>query len=319
MRLVISLSGMVKFSLIVFIVGAAFGINLTKAAPDGALNVLCSGAAAPGSPGLEEVVCRRHIQAYQNSPWSIHCWSKTIHLGLSGQQAGPARPVEGNSMSEHVLPFYVVCDESYSMADHLDTLNAELRGLHHAVMTDHQVAARSWLCLIGFSRTARVLTPLSRLAELTEITGLTAGAATNYSAAFALLRDTIESDVDVLNSQAHTVYRPVVFFLSDGQPTDPASWRAAHARLVDRSWPARPHIIAFGIGDADPRTIRVVGTFKAFMSQDGMTPGKAIREFASTLTSSIVMSGRSTAQAQEMGPHIPEQASGFTPIYASHG
>jgi uncharacterized protein YegL len=199
-------------------------------------------------------------------------------------------------MSEHVLPCYVVCDESYSMADHLDTLNAGIRGLHHAVTTDRRVADKIRFCLIGFSGMANVLVPLTKLTEVTEITGLTARAASNFGAVFTLLRDTIENDVEALNCRAHTVYRPVVLFLSDGLPTDPASWRAAHDRLTDHNWPARPHIIAFGIGDADPRTIRTVGTFKAFMGHSGMTPGAAVREFAELLTSSIVMSGRSVPE-----------------------
>lgn len=219
-------------------------------------------------------------------------------------------------MPEHVLPFYVVCDESYSMADHLDTLNAGLRELHHAVATDHRVADKIRLCLIGFSSTASVLMPLSRLTELTELTALTATASTNFGAAFTLLRHTISNDVEALNGSAHTVYRPVVFFLSDGQPTDPASWKAAHDRLTEREWPARPHIIAFGIGDADPQTIRRVGTFKAFMSHSGMTPGAAAREFATVLTSSIVMSGRSALELHDLPPRVPQQTPGFAAIHA---
>ena len=33
-------------------------------------------------------------------------------------------------MPEEILPFYVVCDQSYSMADHLDALNDGLAQLH---------------------------------------------------------------------------------------------------------------------------------------------------------------------------------------------
>jgi uncharacterized protein YegL len=54
--------------------------------------------------------------------------------------------------SEHVLPFYVVCDVSFSMTDHLDALNAALLELHRAVGTDPVVADRTRFCLIGFWR-----------------------------------------------------------------------------------------------------------------------------------------------------------------------
>lgn len=216
-------------------------------------------------------------------------------------------------MSEHVLPFYVVCDESYSMVEHLDTLNAGVRDLHHVATTDRRVAGKVRLCLMGFSGAANVLVPLSKPTELTQITGMTAKAATNFGAAFALLRETIESDVRAMNTAAHVVYRPVVFFLSDGLPTDPASWRAAHDRLTENSWPARPHIIAFGIGDADAQTIKRVGTFKTFMSDSGMTPGAVVRKFAKELTTSIVMSDNSDSRADII---FPEASAGLATAYA---
>jgi uncharacterized protein YegL len=206
--------------------------------------------------------------------------------------------VEEGSMPEHVLPFYLVCDESYSMTAHLDTLNGFLRGLYEAVTTDRRVADKSRLCLIGFSGTAKVLMPLSRPQEVTELTGLTARATSNFGAAFTLLRQTISQDVETLNAMAHVVYRPVVFFLSDGQPTDPASWRAAYDRLIDEGWPARPRMVAFGIGDADPVTIRRIGTFKTYLDHSDMTPGAVVRKLVHILTSSIVMSGKSTSEAR---------------------
>jgi len=201
-------------------------------------------------------------------------------------------------VSEHVLPFYLLCDESYSMTDHLDKMNACVRELCKAIATDRQVASKSRLCLIGFSSTANVLVPLSRLTELREITGLTATAATNYGAAFTRLREVISSDVEALNASDHVVYRPVVFVLSDGLPTDPASWRAAHDRLVDRDWPARPHIVAIGIGDADTGTLKSISTFRTYLNTGGVTAGAALRKLNEVLTSSIVLSGKSPTQCR---------------------
>jgi uncharacterized protein YegL len=217
-------------------------------------------------------------------------------------------------MSEHVLPFYVVCDESYSMTDHLDALNAGLRELHHAVTTDRTVADKIHLCLIGFSGTAEVLVPLAKFDTIEDIACLTAKTATNYGTAFTLLRDTMERDIAALERAEYTVCRPVVFFLSDGQPTDPASWPKTHDRLVDRDWPAWPNIVSFGIGDADPETIRRIGTFKSFMSRDEMSPGTAVREFARLLTSSIIMSDRAAGENSDSTPVIPEQVSGFDDV-----
>lgn len=219
-------------------------------------------------------------------------------------------------MPEQILPFYVVCDQSYSMADHLDGLNDGLRELHRAVGTDPVVADKTRFCLIGFSGTADVLQPLCALSDVVELVGLaglTSSAATSFAAAFTVLRQTIETDVAALKEAGHLVYRPAVFFLSDGQPTDPVSWPVAYERLVDPTWPIRPNIVSFGIGDADETTIRQVGTVQAFMSRGGVSPGHALHEFARALTRSVVGSG-DVVDDQDLVLRIPRQVTGFTAL-----
>jgi uncharacterized protein YegL len=94
--------------------------------------------------------------------------------------------------------------------------------------------------------------------------------------------------VRALAGDTHQVHRPAVFFLSDGQPTDPATWPAAHAALTDPAWSARPNLIAFGVGDADPATIARIGTFRAFLDRDGVRPAGALRRCAPALTTSTL-------------------------------
>lgn len=213
-------------------------------------------------------------------------------------------------MPEQILPLYVVCDQSYSMADHLDALNDGLRQLHAAVGTDPVVAEKTRFCLIGFSGIAEVLQPLCRASDVIRITGLTIQAATSFGAAFRVLRDTIESDVDTLKARGDQVYRPAVFFLSDGHPTDQPTWEAEYERLVDPDWPARPNIIAFGIGDADAATIDRIGTFQAFMSQGGVSPAAALHSFARALTTSVVRS----PDDDEVMLRVPVRIDGFTTL-----
>lgn len=213
-------------------------------------------------------------------------------------------------MPEQILPFYVVCDQSYSMADHLDALNDGLAQLHAAVGTDPVVADKTRFCLIGFAGNAEVLQPLCTPSDVVRLVGLATQAGTNFGAAFSLLRETIEEDVAALKADAHQVYRPAVFFLSDGHPTDPAAWPSAYERLVDPDWAARPNIIAFGIGDADAATIGRVGTFQAFMSHGGVSPAAALHGFARALTTSVVR----TAGDSDLLLRVPTQVAGFTAL-----
>jgi uncharacterized protein YegL len=230
-------------------------------------------------------------------------------------------------MPEQILPCYLVCDQSYSMTDHLDALNEGLARLHRAVGTDPAAADRTRFCLIGFSGTAQVLQPLCRLSDVVEIVELTSQVGTNFGAAFTLLRETIERDVEQLRADAHRVYRPAVFFLTDGHPTDAATWPDAYDRLLDPDWPARPNIIAFGVGDADASTIGRIGTFQAFVSSRDESdpeagpgsvagsiadPAAALHGFAQALTTSVVHSG--VAADGDVALRLPDRVAGFTTL-----
>lgn len=215
-----------------------------------------------------------------------------------------------------ILPFYAVCDESGSMAgpDGVGAINAALPDLHHEISTNPSVADKIRFALIGFSTQASVLQPLADLSELTQLPSLSAGGVTSFGAVFRLLKDTIEKDVAALKAEGHDVYRPVVFFLSDGIPTD-EGWRTALNDLNQFRY--APKIIAFGINDADAATITEVANYKAFLQQDeAISPAVALREFASSLTRSIVRSATSMAAQGGEGfqLQVDEQVPGFTSL-----
>ena len=213
-----------------------------------------------------------------------------------------------------ILPFYMVCDESGSMVgpEGVDSINSALPDLHQEISTNPSVADKTRFALIGFSTQASLLQPLADLSELTQLPSLSAGGVTSFGAAFRLLKDTIEKDVAALKSEGHDVYRPVVFFLSDGVPTDD-DWRTALKELKEFRY--APKIIAFGISDADAAIISEVANFRAFMQREGaVSPAVALREFASSITRSIVNSASSMSALDGDGfqLQVEEQVPGFT-------
>ncbi|WP_440065571.1 vWA domain-containing protein [Streptosporangium sp. OZ121] len=220
-------------------------------------------------------------------------------------------------MSEQVLPFYLVCDESGSMGgDPIDAINRELANLYNEIASNPVVADKVRLGIIGFHTTADVILPLTDLNEVRSIPELTAQGVTNYGAAFSLLRDTIEQDIKELKQAGHVPFRPTVFFLTDGLPTD--DWHAEHRRLTDPGFSARPTILAFGFGDAEPATLREVMTFRAFIADDGATPDKALREFAKQLLKSVVNSAIASSSSSSNGAQmfVPDQIKGYTVLTA---
>lgn len=212
-------------------------------------------------------------------------------------------------MSNRVVPFYVVCDTSYSMVDHLDNLNSQLRELARETRSASSDLGEARVCLIGFADRAEVIHPLdSQDSHLPDVRCTAANAETRYADVFEELRSSISRDLSTPALAGHDVARPLVFFLSDGQPTDHLAWPAAHRRLVEPSWADRPTIIAFGIGDADAATIAQVGTHRAFMSGSGTTPASAVREFSRTLTRSVTRARADIATTRNTVPCLPDRS-----------
>ncbi|MDH6226799.1 VWA domain-containing protein [Streptomyces sp. MJP52] len=215
-----------------------------------------------------------------------------------------------------LLPFYLVCDESGSMAGGgVDAINGALPDLHDEISSNPAVADKARFSMIGFSTSATVLQPLVDLSEIDALPGLSAGGVTSFAEAFRLLRNTIQKDVDQLKAEGHSVFRPVVFFMSDGAPTDTdADWRGALKELNESRY--APKIIAFGIGTADAATISTVANFKAFLQEsDNISPAVALREFASSLTRSIVSS--TTSMSSKGGEGFQLQVDDHVPGFTS--
>lgn len=220
-------------------------------------------------------------------------------------------------MSLQLLPFYLVCDESGSMSGApIDEINKSLPELHAEIGSNPAVADKTRFCMIGFSDRAEILLPLTDLSTATSMPKLDAKGGTSYAKAFDTLRATIDSDVAQLKKDGHEVYRPAVFFLSDGRPND--KWQASYKALTDQGWRSHPNILAFGFGQADESIIRQVATTRAFIADGTLGPAQALREFAQSLIRSIVNSGTQSAADPKGAATLvmPDKVPGFTTISA---
>lgn len=158
-----------------------------------------------------------------------------------------------------------------------------------------------------------MLLGLSDLRDVTHIPQLAERGATSYAAAFRLLRQEIDRDIRQLKADRMRVYRPAVFFITDGVPTDEtAALQAAFAELTDPSFRSRPNIIPFGVGDAtkdtlDPWVFPAGGPkpMRSYVTKDGADPAKAINQVAEILISSILASAGSVTSAGTGGGFVP--------------
>ncbi len=215
-----------------------------------------------------------------------------------GRTNGPA-PGARQPGDRILLPVYLVVDESVSMSICIDDLNAGLALLHTALRGDPSAAARIRLAVLGFSTDVAVRLELTDPRLEAEPPQLHARDVTNYGAAFTELLTRIPADVAGLQAAGHRVCRPAVFFITDGKPTD--HWEAQHERLVNReTTKAAPDIIAWGVGEADARTIMGVASREefAYVSNEGLPLREAIAQFCLALTASLTRSGRSLARGK---------------------
>ncbi|HEY2223963.1 vWA domain-containing protein [Actinomycetospora sp.] len=222
-----------------------------------------------------------------------------------------------------LLPFYLVLDVSISMrGDKLDQANQIMPRVRDALAENPILADKVRFSVIDFGSDARVRMPMcDPLDEQIDLPTMNVRGCTSYASAFWLLRSEIENDIKQLKADGFSVYRPAVFFLTDGLPTDePAVWRDAFADLThwDKStqqgFRTYPNVIPCGVGQADPKVLRelihpAAGTkqMQMYLMEEGGDAARAIGAVAEILVSSVVASGQSITQGGT-GLVLPEKA-----------
>ena len=125
----------------------------------------------------------------------------------------------------HLLPLYLVVDESASMAPYIDQLNMSLVTFSDALRSEPMAASKVRISALGFSDDViRHLRLVDLRAELA-LPAFKARATTNYGNVFSYLTAILPEDIALLKSEGYLVHRPAVFFLTDGLPSDGEAWR----------------------------------------------------------------------------------------------
>lgn len=225
------------------------------------------------------------------------------------------------------LAFYVVVDVSWSMSGPatpthdgsssqtpIDAVNMILPQVVDAINESPTLGDVVRLGAMDFSDDAQVVLRLDDLRNVQTIPTFSPRGGTSYAAAFQLLRTEIERDLAQLKSDNYRVYRPAVFFITDGEPTDDAaSLKAAYEQLTDPSFRARPNIIPFGVGGAtkdqlDTWVFPKAPTSKpmrSYVAKDNIDAATAINKVAEILISSIIASAQSVSQDGQAGGFVP--------------
>ncbi len=145
------------------------------------------------------------------------------------------------------LPVYILLDCSESMVgDAINSVQTGLETLISTLRSDPHALETAWVSIIAFSETAEQIVPLQ---EITDIVTpkLVPRPGTALGKAFSLLRNCIAGEVRTSTPGQKADYRPLVFLLTDGQPTD--DWRAVKKAVDEFATPRIANLYAIGCGD----------------------------------------------------------------------
>ena len=125
-------------------------------------------------------------------------------------------------MSDYIrrLPVYLLLDCSGSMSgEPIEAVKQGIKALLTELKGDPQALETACLSVITFNSTARQISPLTELMLFKE-PELTAGGATALGGALHVLADCIRTEVRTSTATQKGDWKPLVFLLTDGAPTD---------------------------------------------------------------------------------------------------
>jgi uncharacterized protein YegL len=212
-----------------------------------------------------------------------------------------------------IFPVFMVVDVSASMAGGpIQALNQSLPELKKEMLSNPTVGEIARVALVTFSNVGRTVIPLADLADV-EIPEIAVEGGTDFGAAFRETKNAIQTGLGAL-PKGTPIYRPVVFFMSDGEHQARTDWTEALDQLRDRSWKFAPEVVSFGFGRSNEENLRRVATRFSFMAKDA-PPEVQVREIINALIGSIRTTSTSFRDpAQNDGLHIEAPTEFFTPL-----
>ena len=147
----------------------------------------------------------------------------------------------------------------------IESVKSGIRELHNELMGDPQTVESSFLSVITFDSSAEQLVPLTELPQFNP-PDLVASGTTSLGEALRLLNDRIENEVKKTSEEQKGDWKPLVFLLTDGAPTD--DWEGA-ADHIKRNVSCNTICVACGEGAETELLKRVSDTV---MVMRDMTP-----------------------------------------------
>ena len=127
------------------------------------------------------------------------------------------------------LPVYLLLDTSGSMTgEPIEAVKNGVQMMVHSLRQNPQAIETAFVSIITFDSDAKQLIPLTDLASFQTV-DLKAAGTTALGAALSLLADKLENEVTKTTLEQKGDWKPIVFIMTDGVPTD--DWQAEFQKL----------------------------------------------------------------------------------------
>jgi uncharacterized protein YegL len=208
------------------------------------------------------------------------------------------------------LPVYLLLDCSASMAGApIEAVNEGVRQLYNQLMDTPTAVETVWICIITFGTEARVLTPLMQITDF-QPPELLPGGTTSLGAALKLLDHSLDTEVKAGSETEKGDWRPLVFLLTDGEPTD--DWEPVVERLKSRTERKVGTFVALGCGDSiNEATLKQVTDH--VLRMENVTVDR-LREFFKWVSQSVSGATVSAEAARKASQRLPPLPEGFVSI-----
>lgn len=121
------------------------------------------------------------------------------------------------------LPVYLLLDTSGSMyGEPIEAVKNGVQTLISTLRNDPYALETAYISIITFNATAQQVTPLTELASFQQ-PNIEASGCTALGGALSLLAQKIDTEVTKTTAEQKGDWRPLVFIMTDGEPTDDMS------------------------------------------------------------------------------------------------
>jgi|GEM_PF-1474614 len=178
------------------------------------------------------------------------------------------------------LPVYLVLDCSGDMSGaRFEAMNNGLKDFEAALKTDPHALESVFVSIITFESEAQQLMPLTEAGQF-KAPVLEAQGGTSLGKALDLLGQCIERDVKPKSPDHPGDWRPLIFLMTDGEPTD--SWEGPAEKFKRRAAELSANVIAIGCGPNVSTSVLKKITKTVLMMPDWSPEGiKAVFEWIS--------------------------------------